>query len=1390
MSLKLKVTPISSDFFCTFPLWLLKLVMGKLSGFIFCFLFIYPPGYSQVTFRRLSVQEGISNSSVIAITQDDDHFLWFGTRDGLNRFDGYNIQIFRKEGGNPNSILFDDIRLLYFDPLLKTIWAGSTKGLSRFNSEKNDFQNYPFYQTRINDISEYYIQALLRDSQGNLWVGVPDGLYLFNATKNKFENQSVEFNGLPLNVLSIHEDESKKIWIGTNAGLFQLKYGPNKQVVLEEVNFPDISDIKSLKGQAIYAIQSDNNKQLWMGTHGEGLYKWHTVTNEISQYKHIEKDARSLSNNMIRSIAIHPEGQIWVGTFVGLNQYNPGSNNFRAIVADEKNQSNLSSSSIWSVFFDKKGSLWVGTFYGGVNFYDPDIKRFHNYVHVPEKNSLSHNVVSAIKEDEKGNLWIGTEGGGLNYFEKGKQTFLNLFHSPLKSNTLSGNNIKSLYYENNQLWIGTYNAGLDHYDVKNKSFINYGKGAKGWDKFSSLNVYSLIKVKNLIYVLTYGGGLNLLDIEKKKVIQIQHDPKRKESLSNNLGRTLILDKSGNLWIGTDNGLNLLLKENIDKGNYSFKRYLDGYNIASLYEDKKGNIWIGTFSNGLIYRNNQSFQYFTEKDGLAGHTIFTILEDKRGEIWLGTNQGISRFNMARKTFLNYNSSDGLQNLEFNYNAGLMEEKTGSLLFGGKNGFTWFQPSHLKTNRYIPKVVLTRLIVNNREVKVGAKDGILSKALNKMDFINFKYNQANFTLQFSALDYLNPQKNHYAIKLEGLDKSWQYIVGSHEVTYTLQKPGSYLFRLKGGNNDGIWNPKEKIITIKVLPSPWLSLPAYIVYFSLFAIALFIGYRFIVLNHTLALEQLEKEKQSEIHQMKLRFFTNITHELRTPLSLILGPLEELLASNKENKHQTGPLKTAHRNAVRLLHLVNQLLTFRKLERDHEEMNIEETDIISFLMDISDSFRDEMRLHRIDFKINYEFSPFPVFIDRDKMEKVFYNLLSNALKFTPEGGNISIIINRRGSLASCTFKDSGIGIAPEFQHEIFRRFYEKDNHHPSLRVQNEGTGIGLALSLQMVKLHKGDIKVDSEPNKGASFEVTFPINLNQADQGKSTEQIRTDIEKVAKTIEMNQSPSWEDWSDVQLESDSLINTQSFHFLLIDDNEEIIDYLSTIFPPTIFLSRATDGKSGFEKALLLQPDLIISDVMMPGMDGFQLSYQIRANFETSHIPIILLTAQSEFSYKLEGLKTGADEYLTKPFHPKELFIRVENILKNRGFSRQKFREKDVLEPSEITFTSADEVLIQNAIAMVEKNMDFPEYSVDQFAQDLAVSRPSLFNKMRALTGETPKNFIKIIRLKRAAQLLKTGKLSVSEVCYMTGFRDPKYFNKCFQKQYNQSPSDYKAKFQ
>ena len=1364
--------------------------MGKLSVFIFCSLFLHAFGYSQVTFRRLSVQEGISNSSVIAITQDNDHFLWFGTRDGLNRFDGYNIQIFRKDRGNPNSLLFDDIRLLYFDPLLKTIWAGSTKGLSRFISEKNEFHNYHFNPTKVNDISEYYIQAVLRDSEGNLWVGVPDGLYLFNATKDKFEKQSINYEGNPLNILSIHEDKSKNIWIGTNAGLFQLKYGLNKQIGLEEIHFPEVPGVKSIKGQAIYAIQGDLHQQLWLGTHGEGLYKWHTVTNKITQYKHIEKDSRSLSNNMIRSIAVHPNGQIWVGTFVGLNQFDPGRNNFKAIVADEKNQSNLSSSSIWSVFFDKKGSLWVGTFYGGVNFYDPGIKRFQNYVNIPERNSLSHNVVSAIKEDDKGNFWIGTEGGGLNYFEKGKQTFVIYFHSPLKTNTLSGNNIKALFYEKNQLWIGTYNAGLDNYDVDKKSFTNYGKGERGWDKFSSLNVYSLLKIKNLIYVLTYGGGLNVLDIENKKITQIQHDPKRKESLSNNLGRILIRDKMGNFWIGTEDGLNLLSRENIDKGNYTFKRYLEGYNIASLYEDSKGNIWIGTFSNGLIYRNNQSFNYFTEKEGLAGHTIFSILEDKRGEIWLGTNQGISRCNVARKSFLNYNSSDGLQNLEFNYNAGLMDSKTGGLLFGGKNGFTWFQPSNLKTNKYIPKVALTRLIVNNREVKVGAKDGILSKALNQMDLITFKHNQANFTLQFSALDYLNPQKNHYAIKLEGLDKSWQNIVGSHEVTYTLQKPGSYLFRLKGGNNDGIWNPKEKVITIKVLPSPWLSLPAYLVYFSLFAIALFIGYRFIVLNHTLALEQVEKGKQSEIHQMKLRFFTNITHELRTPLSLILGPLEELLDSNKENKKNYGPLKTAHRNAVRLLNLVNQLLTFRKLERDHEEMNIEETDIISFLSDISDSFKDEMRLHHIDFKISYDFSPFPVFMDRDKMEKVFYNLLSNAFKFTPEGGNISIVIAKKGESVSCTFKDSGIGIEPEFQDEIFRRFYEKDNNHPSLRVQNEGTGIGLALSLQMVKLHKGEIKVESEPNKGASFEVTFPINLNLAAQEIGVKQNWTDTRKGKKMNEMEQSPSWEDWSEVQVASDSLLNIQSFHFLLIDDNDEIIDYLSTIFPPTIFLSRATDGKSGFEKALLLQPDLIISDVMMPGMDGFQLSYQLRANFETSHIPIIFLTAQSDFSFKLEGLKTGADEYLTKPFHPKELFIRVENILRNRGFSRQKFKEKEILEPSEITFTSADETLIQNAIAVVEKNMDFPEYSVDQFAQDLAVSRPSLFNKMRALTGETPKNFIKIIRLKRAAQLLKTGKLSVSEVCYMTGFRDPKYFNKCFQKQYTQSPSEYKANFQ
>ena len=599
---------------------LVNLTMRKFFLLIFGFISFWLFGYSQVTFRRLSVQEGISNSSVIAITQDEDHFLWFGTRDGLNRFDGYNIQIFRKDRDKPNSLLFDDIRLLYFDPLLKAIWAGSTKGLSRFNAEKNEFQNYLFNPSKVNDISEYYIQAILRDSRGNLWVGVPDGLYLFNATKDKFEKQSIIYQGNPLNILSIHEDKSKKIWIGTNAGLFQLKYGLNKQVFLEEVFIPEVSGVKSIKGQAIFAIQSDLNQQLWLGTHGEGLYKWHPASNKIEQYKHVENDSKSLSNNMIRSIALHPDGHIWVGTFVGLNQFDPNKNNFKAIIADEKNPSNLSSSSIWSVFFDKKGSLWVGTFYGGVNFYDPGIKRFQNYVHIPERNSLSHNVVSAIKEDDKGNFWIGTEGGGLNYFEKGKQSFLNLFHSPLKKNTLSGNNIKALYYEKNQLWIGTYNAGLDNYDVDKKFFTNYGKGERGWDKFSSLNVYSLLKFKNLIYVLTYGGGLNVLDIENKKIIQIQHDPKRKESLSNNLGRVLIKDKIGNVWIGTEDGLNLLSKENIDKGNYSFKRYLAGYNIASLFEDKKGNIWIGTFSNGLIYRK-KSILFLLHRKGRFSRTYY-------------------------------------------------------------------------------------------------------------------------------------------------------------------------------------------------------------------------------------------------------------------------------------------------------------------------------------------------------------------------------------------------------------------------------------------------------------------------------------------------------------------------------------------------------------------------------------------------------------------------------------------------------------------------------------------------------------------------------------------------------------------------------------------------
>ena len=1340
-------------------------------------------GQNATGFRHINKQDGLSQNTVFAIAQDGHGFMWFGTRDGLNKYDGYRMIVFRHQEDEPESIISDDIRALYFDEADSTLWICTPEGLSRYQEEQENFVNYP--GDKASSVSSMgAMRCVYRDTQNRLWAGSDKGLYQYHVEQDSFylcwPQRNSTLDSSPRDVTVMYEDGDETLWVGTDQGLFQMvDEGGNIELT------PSLASSSSLElpDQHIKTLNEDHQGNLWIGTQSAGLLRWNREINDLQSFHNQAQNPSSLSHDNIRSVAISPEGDIWVGTFLGLNKFLPVTNQFQHFVNKIEDGSSLENSSIRSVFFDRRGSLWVGTYYGGVEYWDKESNRFQNYQRKAVGSCISHNVVSSFVEDEKGNLWIGTEGGGLNYFDRQQARFTS-YQLEDPGSHISGNNVKTLLKDGNFLWIGTFTQGLNLFNLSSKQFTYFKTDPSVPTSLSSNNVYSLLKEDDMLWIATYGGGLNIMDLSHKQVRSFQHDPQDTLTICTDLTRVLFKDSHEQIWLGTDGGL-----ERVDldiDGNLRVRHSLAGIKVFSLQESSTGEILVGSYSHGLFMldREGKVLENYTEEDGLPGHTIFGILEDQSRNIWVSTNNGLARFERKGNSFSTYNNSDGLSNLEFNFNA-YAKTGRGELLFGGTNGFTLFHPKDIKINTYVPPVVFTELRSFYQPVRVNGKKNLPHQAINLTESLTFKNNQANFTLSFAALDYFNPANNRYAYMLEGLDQDWKYTQGQTEVNYTIQRPGKYTFRLKGANSDGIWNSNERKLSIHVQPPPSQSWWAYLLY-GLVAVMLFLAVlRFINLRQNFQLEKVEKAKQQELHQSKLRFFTNIAHEFRTPLTLIIGPLEELTRKQEGPGPMQRQLLSIESNAHRLLRLVNQLLDFRKLEADHERLQVAEGNFVKFMEEIYLSFQENARLRNINYTFSVNQDKINLWYDRDKMEKVCYNLLSNAFKFTLDGGKIEVNIEQEENVVCLEVKDNGKGISPELHDQIFKRFFEKEAH---FEHSFKGSGIGLAVSRELIRMHHGSIGVQSKPGCGASFQIKIPKgkkHFNKADiitGFKDSEDISNYVSQS-----LSPTPTIELSGQTVFEEGTTQNEEQKCLLIVEDNQEVQNYIKQVFAGEYQLISASNGEEGLIKARKGAPDLILSDVMMPKMDGISFCSKIKTNVETSHIPVILLTARTAFIYKLEGLETGADDYVTKPFSPEELKLRVRNMLQARARMREKFARVLKLEPKEVTLTSTDEVFLEKAIQLVESNMSNSDFSVEDFAYDMAVSRALLFTKIKAVTNLTPNNFIKTLRMKRAAQLLVQKKLNVAEVAYQVGFKDSRYFSKSFRKHFGKTPTEYMA---
>ena len=1372
------------------------------------------------SFEHLTTKDGLSQNDINTICQDQQGFMWFGTHDGLNKFDGYKFTVYNPDSENPNSINSNLIFDIISDKK-SNLWIATTgSGLNYFDKESEKFKNFVHDNKDSNSISNNNIAAIFIDSQNRLWVSTNTGIDILDLNKSlnspKFQHYEFPTNGNTpsLGVLSFFEDSNKQIWIGTLRGLFKVTFGENNSIYFKFLN-----QLYGLGYSQARSIAEDKFGHLIVAT-SNGLFIQTETSNKLSKI---------YEGNYNEIIA--DKENIWAGTNTGFIHLSNSVRDELPILIDHfqydpKNKtSSLSKNGIKSLFLDNTGVVWIGTNGGGINKFDPNRKQFNHIQKTIDPGSLSNDKIRAIFEDSNETLWIGTDGGGLNMLlkEDNNLGYNNFFKFDFTSKAYAIAEVE--INGKKKLLVGSENTpGLHEIDINNPKKISEDN-ILAHDNIPN-SVFSIIQDKDKnIWIGTYNGGIRRWIAEPnsnefKKDILI-HNPNDPKSLANNIIRDIVQDSKGNIWFATSNGLSKMAKEEIHKKNPKFENYQNIYQdttslshnyVLTIFESHSGAIWVGTFGGGLnkyippTANNKGSFKRFSKKNGLPNHVIKGILEDDAQNLWISTNKGLSKFNMVTEIFKNYDANDGLQSDEFGELA-RFKTKNNEFMFGGVNGLNTFFPDDIKDNTIEAETVFTGFSIFNKPITIGEEINgrvIFEKSLNYIEEIKLKHDENSFSVEFASVHYAASRKNQYAYKLEGFNNDWLYTTSENRIaTYTNLEPGNYNLVVKASNNDGVWNETPIQLNIEVIPPFWKTTIAKIFYLLLFILCLIAFRRYTIIStskkYDLELEHLEKEKYEEINRLKLEFFTNISHEFRTPLTLIKGPLEYLLKLNekvtpKEVKEQCTLM---HKNTEYLLRLINQLMDFRKMDRGQMNLAVSQSDIVEFLKVVGEPYQLLSHKKLIDFKINASKKNITTWFDYDALEKITNNLLSNAFKFTPDNGSISIDIfdgsdftpqfeindkPDKSNYVIIQVKDSGPGIPQHRIKHIFERYYTEIDKKG---INPKGTGIGLSFVKTLVELHQGFINVHSDSQTGSLFTVWLPKEkkIYEAVEGISFYQNSETNNFISKTDAEIHALSIMD--DIVDENISKSRSKLPVLLIVDDNADIRSLIKKNLGEQYYVYEAENGEKGLELANRVIPNIIITDLMMPVMDGVALCNKLKTTQETSHIPVIMLTAKMSQEWEIEGLKTGADGYIRKPFDMKLLELKLNNILKNRDEMRKRFNREITLQPGEVTMTSTNDVFLQKAIEIVEEHMMDTEFSVELLVKEMNSSRTNLYLKIKELTGLSCSEFIRSIRLKRAIQLLEKSNLSVKEIMYMTGFNTASYFSKCFKKQFGVIPSKY-----
>ncbi|KOP38296.1 hybrid sensor histidine kinase/response regulator [Flavobacterium sp. WLB] len=1339
--------------------------------------------FSQNKYRlkNISTTDGLSQSSVIAIHQDKFGQMWFGTRDGLNKYDGSRFTIFRNDVNDKSSISNNDILAIVEDNSGK-IWVGTYNGLNCYDPVSGKFTRY--LHTKANHTISNNAVWTIKEIGNEMWFGTSKGLTILNKKTGNFTSvfhSDTDTSTLPSNnILSIVKTKKGEIWIGTTKGLCQLTSRKGSKFSFK--NYP-LNPVDLLTVQSVIEDKTGN---LWVGTKNKGLLKFDQKQKayvpflDAAKYREINSD--------IRSLIIDKQGSLWIGAYDGI--YILGQDKSLQKINNTNNNNGIDK--VKSVYMDKKGSIWIGCYYKGVNLWDVSNVNFSNYNQNSKKIPMSFDVVSSIIADKNHNIYFGTEGGGITIFNQNTEAVSYINSKTGQSNK---NDIKSMCLSDDHiLWIGTFSKGLSAYNTISKRIEDNRITSDLLALLKESGVYSLKTEGPVLWIGTFGKGLIRYDTANRTFQIIGNDNTKPVFLTNNIVRTILVDKQNYVWVGTQNGLNRIPLKNFNPQKYTIQHFfydhaaLSGDDILTLFQDSQHKIWVGTKAKGLHYFDGKKFNHINLKIGNTVITsIHSILEDDDKNLWISTNLGIIKYNTTKKNIVIYDQKDGLASNEFNDNSALKLDSN-QFYFGSPSGATYFDAAKISLNQYSPQVLITDLKIKNETIHAEDKDGILEKSIGFTQTITLDYDKANFSINFAIPNYIRSKNNQYSYRLIGLENNWTTTKNA-EANFAIQNPGTYVFEVRGANNDGVWNKTPATLTVVVNPAPWRSIWAFLLYGIIIGLGLY-GLIWIMkskarLKQKLELEYLETKRIEENNRAKLDFFTNISHEFRTPLTLILGPLQQILADYNGTNEMYKKLLVIEGSANHLLSLINRLMDFRKLENDQVTLESANGNIVKFTKEIFLSFIEYAKDGGYDYTFETSDEEISVYFDRYKLERVFYNLISNAFRYTPKGGTINIKINHDHENLFIAVEDSGVGISEEHIDKIFDLFFEVPTHNQVQKNYNKGTGIGLSIVKNIVKLHKGTIDVTNKTSGGVIFKVTLPLGREHLLDSEIIPdfKISDDIAQYTAQLEPSETIENEDIEDL------IVNEEKQTILLVEDHKVLRKFMKNLLKKDYNIIEAENGKIAFEKALKFVPNLIISDVIMPEMVGTELCSKIKENLKTSHIPVILLTSRSSLVYKFEGLESGADDYISKPFNLMEFRLRVKNLLNSTERLKLKFSSEDSFIPSEITVSSLDEELLKKAFKIVEDNISNEQFDIPFFCSELGVSRTMLFLKVKAWTNFTPNEFIHEIRLKRAAQLLEQNKLNVSEISYKVGFNNPKYFSKCFQKRYGETPSQYSDKF-